>query len=115
MPKFAFVMFSCLNVLSFILIFFLVPETRQFLLERLDDVFCPSVLTHPLHQVKVVWWVIQKALGLTPEVVQPFVPYDKAPLDDRLYARFLLHKWRLWMIGEPSEQEYSDWKNPRKM
>lgn len=114
MPKLAFVMFSCLNVLSFVLIFFFVPETRQFLLERLDDVFCPSIRAHPLHQVKMVWWAIRKALGFKPKPVRPFVSYDKAPLDDRLYARFLLHKWRLWMIREEEEETYSVWKGKRK-
>ncbi|KAI5235521.1 hypothetical protein E4T43_09211 [Aureobasidium subglaciale] len=58
-PTGAFCLYAGLNMLSFVVIFFVVPETKQRTLEELDEVFSISTTRHAAYQVKVwlPWWI----------------------------------------------------------
>ncbi|KAH0281230.1 hypothetical protein KCU91_g414, partial [Aureobasidium melanogenum] len=58
-PTGAFCLYAGLNMLSFVVIFFVVPETKQRTLEELDEVFSISTTRHASYHVKVwlPWWI----------------------------------------------------------
>lgn len=58
-PTGAFGFYAGLNVLAFVLIFFLVPETKQRTLEELDFIFGVPTRRHVAYQLRcwLPWWV----------------------------------------------------------
>lgn len=58
-PTGAFCSYAGLNMLSFVVIFFVVPETKQRTLEELDEVFSISTTRHAAYQTRVwlPWWI----------------------------------------------------------
>ncbi|CAO2648164.1 Nn.00g090860.m01.CDS01 [Neocucurbitaria sp. VM-36] len=58
-PTGAFCFYTGLNILALVLIFFLVPETKQRTLEELDFIFGVPTKKHMAYQVKTwfPWWV----------------------------------------------------------
>jgi hypothetical protein len=73
----AFCLYAGLNMLSFMVIFFVVPETKQRTLEELDVVFSVSTTRHASYQTKV-WlpcWVkrnvlMQRSVTLERELIE---------------------------------------------
>ena len=75
-PTGAFCLYAGLNMLSFLVIFFVVPETKQRTLEELDVVFSVSTSRHASYQSKV--WLPYSDFGegvdrVKSEVSVPFV------------------------------------------
>ncbi|PNS18889.1 hypothetical protein CAC42_5428 [Sphaceloma murrayae] len=68
----AFAFYAGLNVTAFIMIFFLLPETKQRTLEELDYVFAVPTMTHAKYQATEFlpyWinrWVLRKKVTLRP-------------------------------------------------
>ncbi|THX54519.1 hypothetical protein D6D06_05471, partial [Aureobasidium pullulans] len=58
-PTGAFCSYAGLNMLSFVVIFFVVPETKRRTLEELDEVFSISTTRHAAYQTRVwlPWWI----------------------------------------------------------
>jgi hypothetical protein len=58
-PTGAFAFYAGLNMLAFVLIFFLVPETKQRTLEELDFIFGVPSRRHMAYQVRewLPWWI----------------------------------------------------------
>ncbi|XXH02827.1 hypothetical protein Hte_009214 [Hypoxylon texense] len=58
-PTAAFGLYAGLNMVAFIGIFFIVPETRQRTLEELDFIFAVPTSKHVVYQIKtwLPWWV----------------------------------------------------------
>ncbi|THY83939.1 hypothetical protein D6C95_08317 [Aureobasidium pullulans] len=106
--KWTFVMFAGLNVAAFVLIFFFVPETKQFPLERLGQVFFRDTSAHPLYQAKRVWLYIRHE----PQC-EAFASIDEHLLDDKLYARYLLAQFAGAMLRRPVTDDYSKWSDRR--
>jgi hypothetical protein len=72
-PTGAFAFYAGLNMLAFVLIFFLVPETKQRTLEELDYIFGVPSRRHMAYQVRewLPWWIkryvfFQKSAKLEP-------------------------------------------------
>jgi hypothetical protein len=63
-PTGAFCLYAGLNMLSFTVIFFVVPETKQRTLEELNVVFSVSTTRHASYQTKVwlPYWVKRNVL-----------------------------------------------------
>ncbi|KAF2642338.1 hypothetical protein P280DRAFT_540157 [Massarina eburnea CBS 473.64] len=58
-PTGAFAFYAGLNVLAFVMIFFLVPETMQRTLEELDFIFSVPTRRHMAYQIRcwLPWWI----------------------------------------------------------
>jgi hypothetical protein len=58
-PTGAFAFYAGLNMLAFVLIFFLVPETKQRTLEELDFIFGVPSRRHMAYQIRewLPWWI----------------------------------------------------------
>jgi hypothetical protein len=63
-PTGAFCLYAGLNMLSFLVIFLVVPETKQRTLEELDEVFSIPTTRHAAYQTKVwlPWWIKRHVL-----------------------------------------------------
>jgi MFS family permease len=63
-PTGAFCLYAGLNMLSFLVIFFVVPETKRRTLEELDVVFSVSTTRHAAYQTRVwlPWWFKRNVL-----------------------------------------------------
>ncbi|KAH0334971.1 MFS transporter, partial [Aureobasidium melanogenum] len=74
-PTGAFCLYAGLNMLSFVVIFFVVPETKQRTLEELDEVFSIPTTRHASYQIKVwlSWWIkrhiLRQKSGSCPELL----------------------------------------------
>ncbi|THX81268.1 hypothetical protein D6D05_04235 [Aureobasidium pullulans] len=71
-PTGAFCFYAGLNMLSFVVIFFVVPETKQRTLEELDEVFSISTTRHAAYQTRVCLpWLIKRFILRQKDVVLP--------------------------------------------
>ncbi|KAK5166150.1 uncharacterized protein LTR77_008411 [Saxophila tyrrhenica] len=79
-PVGAFGFFAGLNCLAFILIFLLVPETKQRALEELDYVFAVPSQKHVAYQTGTVvpWWFRKRLLWRRDAQLEPLYDTDKS-------------------------------------
>ncbi|KAF2108039.1 hypothetical protein BDV96DRAFT_505178 [Lophiotrema nucula] len=73
-PTGAFGFYAALNVVAFVMIFFLVPETMQRTLEELDFIFSVPTRRHIAYQLKtwLPWWVRRYVLWQRGPKLEPF-------------------------------------------
>lgn len=69
----AFGFYAGLNMVAFVVIFFVVRETKQLTLEELDDVFSVSTARHASYQVRVwlPWWIKRWIFWQRKAVLEP--------------------------------------------
>ncbi|KAI9842230.1 MAG: hypothetical protein M1837_007375 [Sclerophora amabilis] len=83
----AFGFYACLNVAAFIMIFFLLPETKQRTLEELDYVFAVPTRKHALYQGTKAFpwwfkrWVLMRKSATCPDLYQFDAPLADAAKD----------------------------------
>ncbi|SMQ49672.1 unnamed protein product [Zymoseptoria tritici ST99CH_3D7] len=72
-PTGAFGFYAGLNMVAFVVIFFVVRETKQLTLEELDDVFSVSTARHASYQVRVwlPWWIKRWIFWQRKAVLEP--------------------------------------------
>ncbi|KAM6499149.1 Sugar transporter domain containing protein [Amanita muscaria] len=75
----AFGFYAGLNVLAFIMIFFLVPETKQRTLEELDYVFAVPMSKHASYQFTIFlpYWIKRWILFRRDEELKPLYNFDE--------------------------------------
>ncbi|KAF9024797.1 hypothetical protein BDP27DRAFT_1248583 [Rhodocollybia butyracea] len=103
-PQGAFGFYAGLNVLAFVMIFFLVPETKQGTLEELDYVFAVPTTKHISYQgtVFLPYWIKKWVFCRRDTVLPPLYNFDEVesieainPLLDNYYWTILKHLWHL--------------------
>ena len=79
----AFGFYAGLNVTAFIMIFFLVPETKQRTLEELDYVFAVPTTTHAKYQLTefAPYWIKKYVLFQKGTQLQPLYKFDQVAED----------------------------------
>lgn len=87
-PTGAFGFYAALNVTAFVLIFLLVPETKQRTLEELDYVFAVPTRTHMKYQLfkSLPWWFNTYVLRRKGLVLEPLYQFDGATAADQAHA-----------------------------
>ena len=72
-PTGAFGFYAGLNVVAFLVIFFVVPETKQRTLEELDFVFGVPTTKHAAYQLRVwlPWWIRRYIFWQRRAVLEP--------------------------------------------
>ncbi|KAI7258041.1 MFS transporter [Hortaea werneckii] len=77
-PTGAFGFYAGLNVVAFLVIFFVVPETKKRTLEELDFVFGVPTTKHAAYQLKVwlPWWIRRYVFWQRRAVLEPFYEED---------------------------------------
>lgn len=74
----AFGLYAGFNVIAFVMIFFLVPETKQRTLEELDWVFAVPIRTFAGYQARVVlpWWIKRWVFFQRSAKLEPLYHFD---------------------------------------
>ncbi|KAF2152420.1 hypothetical protein K461DRAFT_256293 [Myriangium duriaei CBS 260.36] len=82
-PTGAFGFYAGLNVTAFVMIFFLMPETKQRTLEELDYVFAVPTATHAKYQANTFapYWVKRYILQQKNTTLKPLYQFDQVAED----------------------------------
>lgn len=80
----AFIMYSGLNIIALIMIFFLVPETKQRTLEELDYIFAVPMRVFMKYQLTkaLPWWIRRWVLFRKDATLEPLYHLDLAEHED---------------------------------